>query len=59
MLKLLKVELVKGTLRWYYRVVAKNGEKLTTSQKYFSKGNAKRAALKAAKFLDCAFEEKQ
>lgn len=31
---------------WYLRLVAKNGETLATSEGYFSKWNAKRAAAK-------------
>jgi uncharacterized protein YegP (UPF0339 family) len=53
----IRIELVKGTVRWYYRVVAANGERLTTSQKYFSKGNAKRAAKSVAKALNCELVE--
>lgn len=49
----MKIEVVKGTARWYYRVVASNGQKVTTSQKYFSKGNAVRAAKQASKLLKC------
>lgn len=42
------IVLVKGKVRWYYNIVADNGHILATSQKYFSKGNARRAAINAA-----------
>jgi len=51
------VELVRGRVRWFFRVRASNGRKLQTSQKYWSKGNAKRAALRAAIDLKALFKE--
>lgn len=42
------IELVKGKLRWFYHLKAKNGNTLVTSQKYYSHSNAKRAANAAA-----------
>lgn len=42
------IEVAKGVVRWFYRVRADNGQILLTSQKYYSKSNAKRAARKAA-----------
>ncbi len=40
------IQLVKGKVKYYYNVVATNGNILSTSQKYWSKGNADRAARK-------------
>lgn len=51
------VELVRGRVRWFYRVKSSNGNILTTSQKYWSKSNAKRAALSTAKLLGAGFKE--
>ena len=34
----------KGAQPWYVRLVSSNGQVLTTSEGYFSKWNAKRAA---------------
>jgi uncharacterized protein YegP (UPF0339 family) len=48
----LTVELRKGKVRWYYRVKHSNGDILVSSQKYFSKSNAKRAAKQTAIRLD-------
>ena len=44
----LRLQLVKGSGRqpWYLRLLAGNGEILATSEGYFSKWNAKRAARK-------------
>jgi uncharacterized protein YegP (UPF0339 family) len=36
----------KGRHPWYVRLVSSNGQVLTTSEGYFSKWNAKRAARK-------------
>lgn len=52
-----RVILVKGKVRWFYNTESRNGQIMTTSQKYWSKGNAKRAAkqmayLMKAKFVD-------
>lgn len=38
------VELFHSNLGWYVRLVAANGEKLSVSEAYYSKWNAKRAA---------------
>jgi uncharacterized protein YegP (UPF0339 family) len=38
------IEVTKGKRRWYWRVVAENGQIILTSEKYYSKWNAKRAA---------------
>lgn len=50
-----RVELVRGKggihRRWYYRIVAANGQVQTTSEMYWSKWNAKRAAKKEASRL--------
>lgn len=43
----MKAELRKGLVRWYYVVKSPNGFVLSTSEKYFSKSNAKRAAKNA------------
>lgn len=43
-----RIELEQERVRWFYHVVAKNGNILETSQKYFSRSNAKRAARAAA-----------
>ena len=42
----MRIEIFKGEgiHPWYVRLVAKNGETLATSEGYFSKWNAKRAA---------------
>lgn len=49
----LTVELRRGRVRWYYHVKHDNGQIVTTSQKYYSKINAKHAALGAASALGC------
>jgi len=38
------VQIFKSNHGWYVRLVASNGEKLTVSEAYYSKYNAKRAA---------------
>ena len=43
--KAYKVELRKGLVRWYYVIKSRNGRILSTSQKYYNKHNAFRAAL--------------
>lgn len=52
------IELVPGRVRWYYRIVAANGEILSVSQKYFSKGNARRAADRLASELNLTVKER-
>ena len=43
-----RVELFKGRNgRWYFRHVARNGEKIAQSQGYTRKGSARRGALRA------------
>ena len=44
----MRVEIYKGNGRhpWYVRLVAKNGETVASSEGYFSKWNAQRAAKK-------------
>jgi uncharacterized protein YegP (UPF0339 family) len=44
----MEIRLKKGLLVWHYVVVAKNGEIIATSETYFSKSNAKRAAKRLA-----------
>ncbi len=49
------IQLFKGTGRqpWYLRVVSGNGQTLLTSEGYFSRSNARRAARKwDAPFVD-------
>lgn len=53
------VELVKGRVKWFYRVRSRNGELMLTSQKYWSKGNAKRAAQAATLNLAAKYQEVQ
>lgn len=55
----MKVELLKGKVRWFYHIKANNGNILSVSQKYWSKSNAKRAAKNVANKLHYKFEEKQ
>ena len=38
------VQIFKSNHGWYVRLIASNGEKLTVSEAYYSKWNAKRAA---------------
>lgn len=52
-----QIQLKKGTLRYFYRIVASNGNILVTSQKYWSKGTAKRAAKQLAKDMKIKFVE--
>jgi uncharacterized protein YegP (UPF0339 family) len=42
------IELKKGKVKYYWNLISRNGEIVLTSQKYFSKWNAKRSALKLA-----------
>lgn len=57
-LKARKVVLVKGRVRWFYHVVAANGQIITTSQhRYFRKGNARRAARIEAAIYECEVVE--
>jgi uncharacterized protein YegP (UPF0339 family) len=55
--KLPTVELCKGKVRWFYRLKSSNGNILSTSQKYFSKSNAKRAAQAASWTLGANYKE--
>ena|SRR3954467_12075019 len=43
------IELLKGERRWYWRLVAQNGNIVATSHNYYSGWNAKRGASKFAK----------
>ncbi len=38
------VQIFRSNHGWYVRLIAANGEKLTVSEAYYSKWNAKRAA---------------
>jgi hypothetical protein len=51
------VELDKGVVRWFYRIRAQNGNIITTSQKYFNKTNARRAAKATALRLGARYKE--
>lgn len=46
------INLVRGlSLLWHYRIIAGNGEVIASSETYFSRSNADRAAEKAARDL--------
>lgn len=49
------VELRKGRLRYYYVIVAPNGEVVVVSEHFYSKYNAERAAFRAAKILNVTY----
>ncbi len=51
------IELLKGQNRWYWRLVAHNGNIVATSHNYYSRWNAKRAAHKLAKANDIEVRE--
>lgn len=53
----MKVVIKKGKIRYYYLLVASNGEILLHSQHYFSKGNANRAGDKLASTLKIKIEK--
>jgi uncharacterized protein YegP (UPF0339 family) len=42
------IEVVKGKRKWFWRLIASNGQVVLTSQRYYSKWSAKRSALKLA-----------
>ena len=42
------IELTKGSRRWYWKLIAANGQTILVSQHYYSAWNAKRAATKLA-----------
>lgn len=52
----MKVILIQGKLKWFWHLVAKNGEILAHSQGYFSRFNAERAARKLAEGLKVKIE---
>lgn len=54
----LTVQLRKGLVKYYYVVLAKNGQVLVVSQKYFSHSNARRAARKSATQLNATYVER-
>lgn len=45
------LELVKGLVFYHVNIVAANGETVFTSETFYSKGNAQRAAAKASSQL--------
>lgn len=45
------IEVKQGVVRWYYHVKSANGNILSTSQKYYSRSNALRAARKLSKHI--------
>lgn len=47
----MKVVVIRGKLRYFWHLLAKNGEILAHSQGYYSRGNAIRAANKLANGL--------
>lgn len=51
------VELKKGKVRYFYHLKSSNGRILSVSQKYWSYGNAKRAARKVAQNMHYKFIE--
>lgn len=51
------VELCKGSVRWFYHIKSTNGNILSTSQKYWSKSNAKRAAKGTANYMHYKYME--
>lgn len=51
-----KVVVFKGKLRWYWRLVASNGAILATSEAYYQRSNANRAAAKLANGLGIHLE---
>lgn len=42
----MKIQVLKKRKYWYYRIIAVNGQVLTTSETYHNKSNAMRAATK-------------
>lgn len=42
------IKLVKGKIKWHYQIVPSNGQIVSSSQRYFSHSNAKRAARRLA-----------
>jgi hypothetical protein len=54
-MRIVKIEVLKGKFRWYWRTKGGNGEIVSTSQKYWSKGNAVRAAGDHADYYGCPY----
>lgn len=48
---------LRHRLFWYYRLVADNGQVLATSEVYFSKSNALRAARNVADMLNLPLQK--
>lgn len=46
------IQLTKGKRKWFWRVVAVNGQTVLTSQLYTTKWSAKRSARKMAEIND-------
>lgn len=53
----MKLVLKRGLVFWYYKLVARNGQVMMTSEVYFSKGNAKRAADKVSQAIKVPLSE--
>jgi uncharacterized protein YegP (UPF0339 family) len=52
----MKIKL-KGRILWHWILVAKNGEVVATSETYYSKSNAKRAAWELSKAIKVPISE--
>lgn len=50
-----KIFVIKGKFRYYYNIESKNGRILSTSQKYWSLSNCRRAARKIAHDLKARY----
>lgn len=50
----MKIIVKRNKLLWHYVLQASNGQVVSTSETYFSRGNANRAARKLAAYLNAA-----
>lgn len=50
-----RVTLLKGKFRYFYHIESSNGQITSSSQKYFSKSNARRAAKRIAAIYHVTF----